>query len=350
LARQQLLRRAKIKVPAAMECLCGLQAQRAWSPHAALWSRIEGFEREKLTKPLHRRQIVRATLMRATLHLVSAGDYFAWRKALAPVMEAALAALPKDRLRGLDAAAVTEFARGVFGECPRTFGDLRERLREVFPGGDDRVMGYAVRLLVPLVVVPDDSDWALAADGEFALAEDWLGKGRAAGGSVEALVPRYLAAFGPATAADMQRWSGLKGLKPVFEALRPPLAVFLDERKRELFDLPEAPRPPEDTAAPVRFLPEFDNVLLGCDDRARIVAEEHRPRLVTKNLLVPATFLVDGFVAGTWRVDRTKKAATFTVSPFAKLSRGTKDELGAEAEKLARFLEPEAGTVAIEFA
>ena len=150
--------------------------------------------------------------------------------------------------------------------------------------------------------------------------------------------------FGPATAADAQTWSGLKGLSAVFDELRPKLRTFRDERRRELFDLPSAPRPDADVAAPVRFLPEFDNIILSHADRTRIVDDAHRPAIVTKNLQVRATFLVDGFVAGTWSVEREKAAATMIVQPFTKLSRAVQQDLQREAQQLLEFSERDAKT------
>ena len=144
---------------------------------------------------------------------------------------------------------------------------------------------------------------------------------------------RYLAAFGPASATDVQAWSALAGIREVLEELRPQLVTFRDDRKRELFDLPEAPRPSEDTPAPARFLPGFDNLILSHADRTRIMADEHRPLVTTKNLLVLPTFLVDGFVAGTWKSSLAKKEARLTVLPFEPLSKAAKAELALEARE-----------------
>jgi hypothetical protein len=162
------------------------------------------------------------------------------------------------------------------------------------------------------------------------------------------LTLRYLAAFGPAAAVDVQTWSGLGGIKDVLDRLRPGLRIFR-EGKRELFDLPDAPRPPEDTPAPVRFLPGFDNVILSHADRSRIIDDEYRPRVTTKNLLVLPTFLIDGFVAGTWKSARTKATACLTISPFAPLSATVKQQLAEEGDELARFLEPDAAKRSIQF-
>ena len=210
-------------------------------------------------------------------------------------------------------------------------------------------MGYAVRTHLPLVAAPDGSPWGYGADPGFIDAAGWLGRPIDVSERREDLVLRYLAAFGPATAADVQSWSGLAGLKEVLETLRPRLQIFRDDRKRELFDLPDAPRPAEETPAPVRLLPGFDNAILAHADRSRIIADEHRSLVTTKNLQVLPTFLVDGFVAGTWKSARVKKVATLTISPFAKLSAASRKQLTGECERLLRFVEPEAGEWVVQF-
>jgi hypothetical protein len=210
-------------------------------------------------------------------------------------------------------------------------------------------MGYAVRTHLPLVQVPDQSRWGYPGAAEFALADAWLGVEVTSKGDLQGLVLRYLAAFGPATVKDAETWSYLGGLGPVFEALRPRLSVFKDEKGREVFDLPKAPRPDGDTPAPVRFLPDYDNLLLSHADRRRVVDDAHRKRLATKNLRLPPTFLVDGRVLGTWSVERKRAAATLVLQPFAPLGKQVKDELAGEGEALARFVEPDAQAVAVKF-
>ena len=204
-------------------------------------------------------------------------------------------------------------------------------------------------MLLPLVLVPTQAAWGFPAAADFAIADDWLKTPISTQTApAHALVRRYLAAFGPATSADAQTWSGLQGLKAVFEGLRPELVTFRDENKKELFDLPDAPRPAEDTPAPVRFLPEFDNLVLAYADRSRLMADEHRGRIVTKNLQVRATFLVEGQVAGTWKVERKKKAAVLVLEPFAPLAKKMLAALEPEALALLRFVEDEAGGYSIE--
>jgi hypothetical protein len=349
LARPMLLAREGAPVVEAVERLGGLQAQEARPAFVALWTRLEGFRRDELAAALRDRRLVRGMLMRATLHLVSAADYAVFRPALAPVMAAAAAGALRGRDDGLDIAAVLAVARRLVDERPLTFGELRPLLAEAFPDVDERALGYATRTHLPMVMVPTEDPWAFPADAAFTPAGTWLGaEVPGAGGDPEALVRRHLAAFGPATAADVQRWSGLTGLKAVLQGMADELSVFRDERRRTLFDLADAPRPAEDTRAPARLLGEFDSLLLAHADRTRVVPDEHRGALVSRNLRVPAIFLVDGFMAGTWRVDRTKKSATLTLTPLTKLTKRDTTELTAEARALLEFTEPPGTDLSVE--
>jgi hypothetical protein len=345
LARQMLLERTPVDVVDAVERLGGLQAQEPRPPFVALWNRVEGFRRENLAAAVQDRRLVRGMLMRATLHLVSADDYRALRPVLGPVMAAAAQGALRGRDDGLDLDALLPVAKRLVEERPRTFGELRPLLSEAFPGVDERALGYATRTHLPMVMVPTDDRWAFPTDAAFAPADGWLGTEIPSAGSPEALVRRHLGAFGPATAADVQRWSGLRGLKSVLDGMREELVVFRDERRRTLFDLPDAPRPGEDVPAPPRLLGEFDSLVLAHDDRTRVVPEEHKGALVSRNLRVPAVFLVDGFMAGTWRVDRKKGAATLTLTPLRKLTKRDTAALTAEAEALLAWAE-EPGTAA----
>jgi hypothetical protein len=201
-----------------------------------------------------------------------------------------------------------------------------------------------VRLRLPLVMVPTDDRWGFPRDSRFALADGWLDEPLSGDRAPDPLVLRYLAAFGPASAADVQAWSGLKALTPVMDRLRPDLETFEDERGRELFDLPDAPRPDGDVPAPPRFLPEFDNLVLAHDDRTRVIADEHRGLVATKNLRIRATFLVDGRVSGTWTVERRGKRATLLLAPFARLAKAKVAALEEEGDALLRFLEKDAAS------
>jgi hypothetical protein len=245
---------------------------------------------------------------------------------------------------------VLPVARELLAEAPRTFGELRPLLAERFPQANDRALGYATRLLLPLVMVPSEDRWGFPSVASFSLADEWLGKPVAEGEARERLARVYLAAFGPAAAADMQTWSGLKGAKAVLDGLGDELVTFSDERGRVLYDLPDAPRPDPDTPAPARFLPEFDNLVLAHDDRTRVLPAAAKGLVVTKNLRVRATFLLDGMAAGTWAVTVKRGTATMTLTPFGKLTKGALGELEPEADALLAFLEPDATARAVEIA
>jgi hypothetical protein len=340
LARQMLLERCSVGVVDVVRRLAGMQAQERRHPFVGLWTRVEGFSGDQLLSALRSREVVRATLMRSTLHLMGAGDYAALRMSLQPRQAVALRVLGA-RSEGLDLEAVLPAARELLRGQPMAFDDIRARLAEAFPGVNDRALGYAVRTLVPLVMVPGEKDrWGFPRVAEFALAGEWLGE-PLAGADPRALVRRYLAAFGPASAKDAQSWSGAGQLKAVLDGMRGELEVFADESGRELFDLPAAPRPPADVPAPPRLLPEFDNLVLAHDDRSRVIADEHRPLVTTKNLRVKATFLVEGRVAGTWTTDVKRRVATLRLTAFGKLRKRELEALEAEGEALLAFVEPQ---------
>jgi hypothetical protein len=344
-----LLAREKTTALLATERLMGLQAQWPRPPFFGLWSRIEGFQRSELAGALRRRELVRATMMRGTLHVVSAGDYLRLRPALQPVLTRGMKSILRDRAAAVDVEALVAAARAYFEEEPRTFTELRDFLMTLHPDGDERAMGFIVRTQLPLIQVPTEADWAFPAASDFAVAEAWLGAPLGGDASPQALVLRYLAAFGPAAPADVQAWSGLQGLREALTALRPKLCVVRDERGRELFDLPDAPRPGEDVSAPVRLLPEFDNLIVSRAD-ARFVADEHRSSIFLSALRVLPTFLVDGFAAGTWKIERKKALATLTLAPFAALAKKAREALEEEASALVRFAEPDASTFEVKVA
>jgi hypothetical protein len=341
LARQLLLERTNMPALDAIERLAGMQAQEARPPFVGLWTRLAEFRAEQLTDLLRSREVVRATAMRATLHLMSARDYLAIRSTLQPMLTSGMAAVLKERMAEIDMEALVQCAREHYATGPCTFDALRGYLASRMPEGDVRALAYGVRTHLPLVQVPTETRWAFPTAADFVPADVWLGQRPSPEDRRGELVMRYLAAFGPASVADAETWSYMKGLKPVFEALRPKIVTFRDEKKRELFDLADAPRPPEETPAPVRFLPEYDNLVLSHADRTRIVPEEHRKKIVTANLRVHATFLVDGFVAGTWKVD-FKKIASLIIEPFTPLHSSVQSELEAEGERLIRFVAPDA--------
>lgn len=351
LARQMLLAREPISAIEAIERLMGLQAQEPRHPFIGLWTRLVNFQRSEMHEALHDHHLVRATLMRGTLHTVTAADYAAFRATFQPILTEAMKVL-KGRDDGLDIPKVLPVALAHLREQPRTFTELRALLLQSFPDVNERALGFTVRMHIPLVMLPTDARWSFPSDACFTPADTWLSNHTISGeDAARALALRYLAAFGPATVADFQAWSGLPGMKPLFESLRPKLVVFRDEKgKRELFDLPDAPRPPEDTPAPTRFLPEFDNLMLGHADRSRVIADIHKAGLVTKNGRVRATFLWDGFAAGFWEIERKKERVTLRLLPFEPLSGTVTDALATEGEALLRFVETDATAFGCEVA
>ncbi len=351
LARQLLLARADLEVKEALERVVGLQAQLPGPPHIGLWTRLRDFKREALAQSYAAHTVVRAPLWRGTLHLVSAADYAQFRAVVAPMLHRTFASMDANRLKGIDPHALAAEARPFLENEPRTQDEVRDFLGARHPKLDVRMVGHAVRFHLPLVQVPEPGagSWDFPAMPRFALAERWLGRALGTAHDPHQLIRRYLAAFGPASARDFQTWSGFAA-REAFEELRPKLRVFADETGRELFDLPDAPLPGGETPAPVRFLPEYDNLLLAHTDRSRVIAEAFRPKVFLPGLRVAATVLLDGFVRGTWKVARAKLLATLTISPLAPLTRKDRDAILAEAEPLVRFLEPEADKISIAIA
>jgi Winged helix DNA-binding domain len=298
LTRQLLLERSGMPVLEAVEHLVGLQAQEPSDPYAALWSRLQGFRPEQLAGLLEERQVVRLPLMRSTIHLVTADDCLTIRPLVQPVLDAELARY-RD-LTGVDVDAVLAFARALVEERPHSARELRAALAERFPAHDPGDLAYACRNLLAFVQVPPRGLWGRSSQVISTTAESWLGRPLAREPSLDDLVLRYFGAFGPATVADVATWSRLTGLRAVVERLRPRLRTFRDERGRELFDLPEAPRPNPDTPAPPRFLPEYDNVLLSHADRSRFLKEQRHGFSAVEGR-IRGTVLHDGFVFGVWQ-------------------------------------------------
>jgi Winged helix DNA-binding domain len=348
LARQQLLQPAPLpagegRVQAVLgmvEHLAGLQAQAPFPPYYGLWSRLDGFQPSDLAGLLTGRQVVRIALMRGTIHLVSAHDCLMLRPLIQPVLDRALPAIFGKRLADVDTGALADAGRELVDAEPRTFNQLGTLLAPRWPGHAPAALAQAVRALVPLVQVPPRAVWGAAGQALHTSAESWLGRSLDATPSPELMVRRYLAAFGPASVADVQTWSGLTRLGEVVDRLRPGLRAFRDERGRELFDLPDAPRPDPGTPAPVRMVAEFDNLILSHADRTRVISDDGRQRMATPNGIFPGTVLVDGFAAGMWRITRSRGAAVLTVEPFGPLSPADRDAVTAEGARMLEFAAP----------
>lgn len=342
LARQLLLQRAAMPAFEAVHHLVGLQAQLPLNPYVGLWSRLHRFDPDELARLLTERKVVRIVVMRATLHLVTADDCLLLRPLVQPVLDKDLAR-HRDYapiLRDVDLGPVLAFARPFLAEGPSTGTELREALKERFPEHDPGALAAACRNLLALVQVPPRGLWGRRARVASTTAESWLGRPLVANPPIDDVVIRYLGAFGPATAADAATWSGLAGLREVLDRLRPRLRAIRDEQGRELFDLPDAPRPDPDTPAPPRFLPEFDNVLLSHADRSRFVGDEDRQRFLGAARPTVGTVLSDGRVCGTWVIhdDRATAEATLRVTHVGALSPHACEELIAEGLHFVRFM------------
>ena len=357
LSRQGLLDRPDLPkqnrraaVIGTIEHLVGLQAQAPFPPYYGLWSRLGGFRPEDLAPLLTDRSVVRIALMRGTIHLVSARDCLPLRRQLQPVLERGLRGTFGRQLAGVDPGALAAAGRELVESAPMTFTQLGEALAGRWPDHPPAALAQGVRALVPLVQVPPRAVWGRSGQSLHTSAEHWLGQpARAASGpparpararvqSLAGLVTRYLAAFGPATARDVAAWSGLTGLRPVLEELRPSLVTFTDEQGGELFDLPSAPRPGGEVPAPVRLVAEFDNLVLSHADRTRVVSAENLKRFYTINGIFPGSVLIDGFVAGLWRLARNKSTAALTIELFGPQT--DLDPVAAEAERMLQFCAP----------
>lgn len=351
LARQQLLQRTRMPALAALEHLVGMQAQVPRTPYVGLWSRLEGFAAVELSEAMASRQAVRAPLMRATIHMASARDARELWPLAQPVLERNLmTGSPFGRnLKGLDMDALLAEGRALIEETPRSTAELKALLGERWPETDGASMAYAVNHLLPVVQVTPRGLWVESSQTRWTTIAAWLGEPINAEPSRESLVLRYLAAFGPASVADMQNWSGLTRMKEVFAALRPRLVTFRNEGGKELFDLPDAPRPDPATPAPVRFLPVYDNVLLGHADRSRFFATDTIFPEGAGGARDVGTILVDGFVRGIWQITREKQVATLNIQVFEGMPDDDLPAVREEGDRLLEFAVQEAASREIAF-
>ena len=350
LARQGLLERSAEPPLEMIERLAGMQSQVPNAPYVGLWSRLERFAPDDLAVLLTGRTAVRATLMRGTIHLVSADDALAMRSVVRPVIERGFMATGFARaLAGLDIEAVVDAGRSLLEERPRTRAELGRLLQARWPDRDAPSLAYAATYLVPLVQVPPRGLWGRSGQATWTTMEGWLGRPPSTSQAADDVVLRYLAAFGPATVGDASAWSGLAGLRPTFERLRPRLRTFTDEQGRELFDLPDGPLPDPSAPAPPRFIGEYDNVLVAYADRSRIIPDEHRDRIL-HGLGAPMV-LLDGSVRATWKVVRSGRgdAVGLEIAPYDPLSTADRRAIEDEGDRLLRFFASDAVARGIRF-
>jgi len=314
-----------------------MQAQIPNSPYIGLWTRLAVFHTDDLARLLTKRRVVRVTLMRGTIHLVTARDCLALRPLVQPVLERGLKGSFGRQLAGMDTRAIAAAGRALLEEQPRTGAALGGLLQKRWPDRDARSLAYAVQYLEALVQVPPRGVWGASAPATWTTVESWLDHRLASKPSPDRMLLRYLAAFGPATVADMRAWSGLPGLREVAERLRPQLRTFQNDHGLELFDLPRAPRPHPDTPAPPRFLPFYENALLSYADRSRFIPPGRGGHGFTSEGLLVGTVLIDGFVGARWRVSRDRGRALLRIEPFARLRKQDRDALAGEGERLLAF-------------
>ncbi|MDX2683606.1 winged helix DNA-binding domain-containing protein [Streptomyces soliscabiei] len=334
LDRQLLLRPSSLSAGAAIEHLLGLQAQNVKPPYYALAARLDGFVPEKLSTPMAGREVVRIVSMRSTIHTHTADDCLTLRPFVQPARDRELTHFRKG-LAGVDLDRLAVLARDLVETEPRTMKQLREALSMEWPDADPQSLAVAARCRLPLVQVTPRGLWDRSGQVALTTAEHWLGRPTAPAPTPDAVVLRYLAAFGPASVKDMQTWAGLTRLREPFERLRPHLLTFRDEHGVELFDLPDAPRPDPQVPAPPRFLPEFDNLLLSHADRTRVVPPQYWGRSWQGNQAY-CTLLVDGFLAGLWKLEQD----TLVIEPFGRLTKTQRDEVTEEGVRMLSTMHP----------
>ncbi|MET7599103.1 winged helix DNA-binding domain-containing protein [Streptomyces sp. NPDC004082] len=338
LARQLLLTPSDLPVLDAVAHLGGLQAQEPQEPFVGLWSRLHAFDPAALSGLLLRRQVVRCHLMRRTVHLVTADDTLAWRARHDAMLRQRVLGTYRRELAAVDLEELAEAGRSVMSDGrPRSPSELAKALATRWPEPGLRPLSeMLVAALLPMVQMPPRGLWKEKGGVRNVMISTWLGReidplpSDTDDPVGQALVRRYLAAYGPAASSDLRAWCGLAGLPAAVAALRAELISFRDGRGRELLDLPDAPRPDPDTPVPVRFLPAFDNAILGYHDRSRIIDDRHRPLSVSGERVV----LVDGRVAATW----TFKNHVVTTTPLRAFSRSDRISVTEQGEALAAFL------------
>lgn len=340
LARQMLLERTDMPIVAAVEHLGGLQAQAPVPPYLALWTRLTSFGFGALSELIIDRSLVRMTLWRGTLHLISADDVYLMRAALQPELDKwAKNVMPPATRVEIDFEKLARITREFVDSEPRTVAEIGAHLQERFPGPTARELSTQAQMLVPMVQVPPRGIWGVGGVPQNVAMATWLGRDLPSEAAVPELITRYLRAFGPSTLADVQAWSRMTGLKA--HAARMDLVQYRNEDGKVLFDVPDGVLVPEDTPAPARLLPSFDNVLLGHADRSRIMNEDARSRWgAVRNGVFPPTFLVDGFLHGTWNVVETKDTATLTIEPYFKTAKKDVSGVIREAKALLKAMAP----------
>jgi Winged helix DNA-binding domain len=345
LGRQLLLERRRMAPADALEHLVGMQAQNPLDPYFGLWSRLEGFDPMELSGLVERREAVRAWLMRGTIHLVTARDCLTLQPVMGSVMRKAFLgsrfARAASEVDWDELAAATD---EMLADGPMTRADIGRALAERWPEVRVETLGLAASHMVPMLQVPPRGMWGTTHRATQAHVERFLGRRLAENDDPGEAILRYLRAFGPAAPKDVRAWSYKTGLRDVIDGLRPELVTYHDENGTELLDVPDGDFPDPETPAPPRFLPEYDNALLSHEDRSRVIAPGETSRLWWKG-----TVLVDGFVAGTWKLEREKTGAALAIGPWSEWRKADRDAVAAEGERLLAFAAADAETTAVRF-
>jgi hypothetical protein len=349
LARQLLLEPTTVDVVPAVEAVAALQAQEPASPYIALWARLAGFDSMRLDGALAARELVKGTLMRRTVHIVSASDY----RALWVATQASLTGIRRTDRRDVPDArllgGLRAFAKDLASE-PRSLPELRAGLTERDGRSRDELLWW-LRWVHPLIHLPAAVPWSYARRPLLVDADAWLPAGEWPDpvSAIDRLVRRYLGAFGPASVADIARWAGIPvaAVRPGVDAVEATgdLRTYRAENGRLLMDLADAPLPGEDVASPPRLLPMWDSTLLAHDDRTRIISDVDRARVIARNGDTLATILVDGVVAGRWWAVVEAGRTRIELEPFRRLATADRVALDELAQRLARFVEPLEPTV-----
>lgn len=359
LSRQYLLRRHDLPERDVVEHLVGMHAQIPVGPYIGLWSRLTGYRPDRLSTMVSERELVRTALMRSTIHLVTPDDCMTLRPLMKQVLDRDLYTNSSHGavVKGLDLDAVVAAGLKLLDEQPRTPADLGRALHEQWPDRKPDTLAYAVRNLAALVQIPPRGTWGGTSRTIHASATTWLGRPIDPAPSVETMIRRYLAAFGPASVNDVQAWCGLTKLNEVVDRIRPTLRVYLDENGKELFDVPEGELPDAGVAAPPRYLPEFDNVLLSHANKERIIPEgqsfaewcrRYGLMMTVRGGVLRGNLLIGGLLQGIWRIDKEKKSYTLVVEPFTKVTKKDLGVLEKEGHALLEFAFPKGESFAVQ--
>jgi len=345
LARQMLLDRQDVHPVAATEHLIALQSQIPNPPYIGLWTRLRSFKRDQLTELLESREIVRAPWIRSTLHLVSAADHQRFQSVIQPALVRGLRSFFGARGADLDIERLLSIAKPFLETNQPAIGALRAHLQEREPQQNKEAMAYAVRSYLPLVQIPPSGTWGVGTRASYTTADSWLGPANPS--DLPSLFRRYLAAFGPASVMDFQTWTGMTHLKSQLAPALGDLKNYQTETGRDMYDLPEATIAAPDSIAPLRFIPEYDNILIAHRDRSRILPDEHRKKVFLSAGRVIGTVLIDGVVGATWNVKKDRSSLILHVKLFEAKRKDCLRAIEEEGNRLLRFFDDKASSYAV---